>query len=175
MDTEAWQRLAAKLTERRASLRPDWSERTTFAQDTGLKYRSISDLETGRRANYKPSWLTKVELAYQWQPGSIQRVLDGQEPVPLEDAHQAAPASEAGAAPLAASASEWDGELRAPERPLEGNEVLRWRQTERGRFYRIDDGELGIDYTFSADETPEEVIEDLRDLLDQYRVNSRAM
>ncbi|WP_174545662.1 helix-turn-helix domain-containing protein [Nocardiopsis dassonvillei] len=80
----------------------------------------------------------------------------------------------ADAAPLAASASEWDGELRAPEYPLEGNEVLLWRDTPRGRHYRLYD-DLDIGHTFGADETPSDVIDDLRDLLDRYRVDVRAM
>lgn len=82
---------------------------------------------------------------------------------------------EVGVAPLSASAFEWDAETRAPEAPLQGDELLRWRQTERGRLYRLDDGPLSVEYTFGADETPADVIDDLRDLMDQYRVNAKAM
>lgn len=83
--------------------------------------------------------------------------------------------NEADVAPLSASASDWDGEARAPQAPLQDGELLRWRQTERGRLYRLDDGPMSVEYTFGADETPADVIDDLRDLLDQYRVNAKAM
>lgn len=82
---------------------------------------------------------------------------------------------EVGVAPLSASVSDWDAETRAPEAPLQGDELLRWQQTERGRLYRLDDGPLSVEYTFGADETPADVIDDLRDLMDQYRVNAKAM
>src|SRR5690606_4272973 len=43
--SERWQRLAELLAARRARLNPEWADRTRFCSDTGLSYRSLSDLE----------------------------------------------------------------------------------------------------------------------------------
>lgn len=170
MDTSAWQRLAAKLTERRATLRPEWSERTTFARDTGLSYRSISDLETARRDNYKASWLVKVEKAYEWEPGSIQSVLAGGEPA--ERGSTPTPLPQKGSS-QSASAPEYDGERVGPDDLLHADERLLWRDEARGRRYWLvdkDDASVNVEYLFEPGETPEQVVDDLRDLLAPYRV-----
>src|SRR5690606_38068690 len=60
--SERWQRLAELLAARRARLNPEWADRTRFCADTDLSYRSLSDLENGRRDNYIPAWLAKVEI-----------------------------------------------------------------------------------------------------------------
>ncbi|MFL1427098.1 MULTISPECIES: hypothetical protein [unclassified Nocardiopsis] len=122
MDTQAWQRLARELAKRRAGLRPEWADRTVFARDNGLSYRSLSDLETGRRDNYKLSWLTKVEAAYRWETGSIQLIIDGADPIPLGEP----PAATASPEPA------WDEELRGPHPPLREGEELRWRHAGDG-------------------------------------------
>lgn len=74
--SERWQRLAELLAARRARLNPEWADRTRFCSDTGLSYRSLSDLENGRRDNYSPAWLAKVERAYQLKPGAIRRYVN---------------------------------------------------------------------------------------------------
>lgn len=72
--------------------------------------------------------------------------------------------------PLAASTVEyWENELTAPEGPLRGEETLYWRHVEDGLEYRLSDGRVSVDYTFFAHETPEDVIEPLRDLLAPHR------
>ncbi|KOX10197.1 hypothetical protein [Nocardiopsis sp. NRRL B-16309] len=158
MDTQAWQRLAEKLTERRATLRPEWSERTTFARDTGLSYRSLSDLETARRDNYKTSWLAKVEKAYQWEPGSIQRILVGETPAEGE----ASPAHRPqGAGPLSAS-EQWDGEIVGPAAPLHEGEVLRWRDLPDRRVWELEMEGLTYEAQMRPGQKPEEVIDVLR-------------
>src|SRR5690554_8042268 len=74
--SERWQRLAELLAARRARLNPEWADRTRFCADTDLSYRSLSDLENGRRDNYSPAWLAKVERAYQLKPGAIKRYVN---------------------------------------------------------------------------------------------------
>lgn len=78
MPDPVWARLAQLLAERRSSLRPEWAERTQFARDVGLSYRSLSDLENARRDNYKPSWLARIEELYRLEPGAVQRLLSGE-------------------------------------------------------------------------------------------------
>lgn len=176
MDTEAWQRLAAKLTERRASLRPEWADRTAFARDNQLSYRSLSDLETARRDNYKASWLTRIEHAYRWQPGSIQRVLAGAEPIPTETPSD--PCAPSDAAPLAASVSAWDETIVGPQGVVDETEVLMWRDTPTGREYRLADASdvrIHSEYEFPPGETVEQVIDDLRRLLAPHRANVTQM
>lgn len=71
----------------------------------------------------------------------------------------------------------WDGELEGPTTPLRDEEVLRWRTGETGRRYRLEvpTEDVNVEYTFSATETPEEVIEDLRDLLEPHRAAVRQL
>ncbi len=154
MDTSAWQRLADRLIERRASLRPEWSDRTTFARDAGLSYRSLSDLETARRDNYKSSWLTMVESAYQWAPGSIQAVLEGGDPSPKE-----APRQET--EPTSASRA-WEGELVGPSDLLYDGEELHWRDTPRARTFRLSVHDLSFEAGLPLGTDPADAIGPLR-------------
>lgn len=124
METSArWQRLAQLLVERRTALRPDrWDDRTQFAADTGLSYRSLSDLERGRRGNYKPAWLAKVEAAYRLAPGAIRRFVDG-----LADGLETTdrnPAAESGdpSTPLSAAKARRLDEIPTPQRLTEAEE-----------------------------------------------------
>lgn len=71
---------------RRAQLDPRYAVRRAFAEHVGLNHGLIRDIETAVRDNYRPSTLAAIESAYQWESGSIQRVLAGQEPIPLESA-----------------------------------------------------------------------------------------
>lgn len=78
-----WERLAGLLVDRRIQLGPQYRNRLKFAADTGLNERLISDLENARRQRYRVTSLRAVEAAYRWEPGSVQRVLDGGEPTPM--------------------------------------------------------------------------------------------
>ncbi|MFC7330767.1 hypothetical protein [Marinactinospora rubrisoli] len=78
--------MAKLLVARRSELRPEWRDRTVFARDVGLSPRTLSDLEKARRENYRKGWLTQVEYAYRWTPGSVQAVLEGGDPTPAEEA-----------------------------------------------------------------------------------------
>lgn len=76
-----WQRLAALLSDRRTRIDPKYKSRLKFAADTGLNERLISDLENARRSSFRSTTLGAVETAYRWAPGSIERVLEGGDPV----------------------------------------------------------------------------------------------
>lgn len=73
--------------------------------------------------------------------------------------------------------SQWEEEIRAPSPPLLGEEVLMWRHTSTGRRYRLEipSEEVSVEHTFEPHEAPGEVIEDLRDLLEQHRVSAQQM
>lgn len=78
-----WQRLADKMIARRTEL--GFRQRKDFAEHCGLKsVRPIDDFENVRRTNYKKKTLARAEEWYQWAPGSIETVLDGGDPSPLE-------------------------------------------------------------------------------------------
>lgn len=77
-----WRRLGRLLEEQRGRIEPNAKK---FAARTGLNYRLIYDIEHAARTNYRPAKLAEVEHAYQWEPGSIQRVLDGGDPTPRTD------------------------------------------------------------------------------------------
>jgi len=86
----AWKRLGALLVQRRIELAPRYRQRTVFAADVGIKWRLLHDIERAKRDSFTPETLAAVEVAYQWQPGSVARVLAGGNPAPA-----AAPASTA--------------------------------------------------------------------------------
>lgn len=163
MDTQAWQRLAVELTKRRATLRPEWEERTIFARDNGISYRSLSDLETGRRSNYRTSWLTQVEQAYRLNSGAIQRFLEGGELDPAD----AGVETEPGAA--------WDGEIIGAA-PLMSDEELRWRDG-RGRLFQYRVAGFEHEATMELGTPPEEAIEALRGQMAKrvHQVTGRLM
>lgn len=78
----AWKRLAELLKQRRGQIE---SNASRFAEKTGLHSRIIYDIEHAKRTNFRAPKLAEIEAAYQWQAGSIQRVLEGGDPTPLGD------------------------------------------------------------------------------------------
>lgn len=86
---QQWQRLGDLLVARRIELSrtidPDWRFRRRFADQHQLDYRTVSDLETGRRNNYETLTFRRIERAYRWEVGSIDQVLIGGDPGPLRD------------------------------------------------------------------------------------------
>lgn len=77
-DENQWRRLAKLLADQRGRIEPNARK---FADQSGLNYRLVWDLENAARTNYRPATLTSVEDAYGWEHGSIRLVLDGGEPV----------------------------------------------------------------------------------------------
>lgn len=62
-----------------------WRTLAEFAEATGLSTSLIDDVENGRRTRFRPSTIAAIEGALRWAPGSIQRILEGGQPVPLPD------------------------------------------------------------------------------------------
>ena len=80
MPTANWKRLGELLVRRRIELDPRYSNRRLFADESGLNYRIVSDVERGRRDNYENQTIAAVEVAYRVLPGSVARVVAGGEP-----------------------------------------------------------------------------------------------
>lgn len=72
-------RLAMYSVYRRVAL--GYQRRQDFAADSRISLRTLGDIETAHRDNFRPATLTALEQALRWEPGSAKRVLDGGEPV----------------------------------------------------------------------------------------------
>lgn len=79
-----WLRLGNMLIKRRAL--DLGMTRQQLAALHGLSYRNLSDIEIGRRNNYRSSTLAAFELAYALAPGAIDHVLDGGDLVTADQA-----------------------------------------------------------------------------------------
>lgn len=85
------------LTDRRVAL--GWFRRSAFVTDHADRLRNdrtIAAIEKTERMNFSRETLALVEILYQWKPGSIDAVLAGREPSPVEDAvvvHEPPPAA----------------------------------------------------------------------------------
>lgn len=82
--TRDWQRLAAYVVRRRAQLGLTQIE---AAQRGGLSLDRLQAVEGAKRTSYRPATLVLLERALDWKDGSVDAVLVGREPTPLE-AHQ---------------------------------------------------------------------------------------
>ena len=94
---ERWQRLGDLLIQRRVALHPHYRYRNAFADDTGINWRRLYDIEkAGRtgRTGFPRSTIAEFETAYQLQPGAIWAFLDGDEDtlVPLPEPEPEPPA-----------------------------------------------------------------------------------
>lgn len=83
--SDAWTRLGQMLVQRRIELAPRYRERTVFAEDVGIKWRLLHDIERAKRDSFSAETLAAVEVAYRWQAGSVARVLAGGDPVPIPE------------------------------------------------------------------------------------------
>lgn len=84
MSNENWERLGQLLIERRVKLK--YPKRAAFARDKGQKTdRILAAIENGERQNFDRSTLALIEDLYEWQHGSIDAVLAGGLPIPLEE------------------------------------------------------------------------------------------
>ncbi|MEV4247025.1 hypothetical protein AB0J63_26875 [Streptosporangium canum] len=85
-------RLDAAMNKRREALHMTWANVATDAKITVETLRAI------RRGHNQPSALTKrgIENALQWEPGSVDHILDGEEPTPVaQEIAAPTPAAEA--------------------------------------------------------------------------------
>lgn len=77
-----WSRLAELIRADAANLYPSLR---AFARASGLSLRTIEALIAGERTHYRDRTIADVEVALEWEPGSVQRVLEGRKPLRLKD------------------------------------------------------------------------------------------
>lgn len=80
-DPNPWARIGAEVRSRRLALRLTQKE---AAQRAGISEPTWGLLEGGHQSGYKPLTVVGVCRALQWSPDSIERMLSGAEPVPVE-------------------------------------------------------------------------------------------
>lgn len=83
MTDSRWSRLADYVVSRRREI--GYGRQVDLVSGSALGMRTLSSIETGERTQYNRSTLAALEQALDWEPGSIQAVLDGGEPTPTED------------------------------------------------------------------------------------------
>ena len=78
MSDPVWQRLGEALQRRRVEIDPRYRNLALFARETGLNERLLSDIEHARRSGYRSATRRALELAYELDPGHIDRFLAGE-------------------------------------------------------------------------------------------------
>lgn len=111
------------MNRRRLDLGMKWRD---VASDGGISYEALRSARVGDAA---PADLTKrgIERALKWQPGSVDAILAGGEPTPLNEA----PAREVTVADLAAQLAEEKQARMDLERRFD--ELLAQREEEKRR------------------------------------------
>jgi hypothetical protein len=80
-DDAGWVRVGDMLQVQRVELSPRYKNLALFCREREIDYRLAWDVENHARTNYRRGTRTSIEIAYGWQPGSIERVLNGGAPV----------------------------------------------------------------------------------------------
>lgn len=81
-DTKAWQRVAEAVTARRA--RRNWTQ-IDVATRGPLSLDRVQAIEGAKRPTYRAGTIAALERALEWEYGSVEAILVGGEPTPLED------------------------------------------------------------------------------------------
>lgn len=74
-----WARLAKRVVA--ARVERGMNSREALAKEGGFSTRFLGDIETGRRSNYDPAYLARLEQALGWATGSVDSILAGGEPL----------------------------------------------------------------------------------------------
>jgi transcriptional regulator with XRE-family HTH domain len=56
-----------------------------LASISGLSTSTLDNVEHGRKTSYDPATISALERALRWQHGSVERILNGLEPQPMQD------------------------------------------------------------------------------------------
>jgi hypothetical protein len=89
-DKAAQKRLGKLLRQARVQQALKYKNRSLFAREKGLNERLLQDVETAYRGGFSDDTKLALEIAYGWEPGSIDRVLAGGDPVKAAPAPPAA-------------------------------------------------------------------------------------
>jgi transcriptional regulator with XRE-family HTH domain len=77
-----WERLGKLITAERRRRKLNMAALSVVS---GLGTSTLDNIEHGRKTSYDPGTLSALEDALGWRTGSIERVLSGLEPLPVED------------------------------------------------------------------------------------------
>lgn len=78
--TQHWRRLADTVVRRRAELNLTQAD---VAQRGQISIDRVQNIEGAKRTTYRLGTLAALERALEWAPGSVQAILDGDDPTPL--------------------------------------------------------------------------------------------
>ncbi len=70
------------MTRRRVAL--GYTSQRAFAADANMSERTVSAIENNERPSYSRATLAKLEQGLRWTPGSVDAVLAGGDPEPIE-------------------------------------------------------------------------------------------
>lgn len=79
--TEDWERLARHVSARMKQLQLGAHD---IQARGGPSIAVVSHIRNARQTAYRPSTLAELEVALDWAPGSITRVIHGQDPVAVQ-------------------------------------------------------------------------------------------
>lgn len=172
----AWQDLAKRLESRRVELDPRYSNLSEFSRATGVHYKTLQRAEGGKPHQFGRGTLAALDAAYGYLPGSIESMLAGGEPVPMNAHLDADPLPAAEGAP--AEPPEGTGHMKGW--PLRPHEELWWEPQDPSLpgspairyIYRRTDPSTG-DYVESSKgmdptRSPEEVAAIMREHVDRF-------
>lgn len=83
MPHRRWSSLGDHVTATRAALGYSIAQ---LAAVSGLSTSTLDSIEHARKTSYDPATFAALERALRWRSGSVDRVLRGLEPQPLQDA-----------------------------------------------------------------------------------------
>lgn len=77
-----WDQLAGHVTTQRANLGYSIAQLSAVS---GLSTSTLDSIEHSRKTSYDPATLSALERALRWRTGSVQRILKGLGPQPMDD------------------------------------------------------------------------------------------
>lgn len=80
--TDGWRRLGQEIAKARDRKR--WSTQQ-LADVMEMSVTTVENLEAGKRSNYRPTTIRRLEDALGWDPDSVAGVLAGDAPRPVLD------------------------------------------------------------------------------------------
>ena len=82
VDGRRWDGLAAAMKARRGQLGYSIAQLSAVS---GLSTSTLDNIEHNRKSSYDTTTISALERALRWQPGSVQRVLNGMDPQTTSD------------------------------------------------------------------------------------------
>jgi len=82
MSAGDWERLGRLVDAERG--RRGWSKRQLVAA-VGVGKTTIDSIIHARKQSYDQTTVAGIERAFEWKPGSVDRILRGSDPQPIED------------------------------------------------------------------------------------------